>query len=101
VVRAGAHEDRREGWGDSEADDPADDPEDDGGRQEGSEQRDQEGDGKPSEGLSCSAPHLMVSGAGVEPGTDRTSCGKRAQARCRLDAVLFEHLGHHLRCLGG
>ena len=37
-------------------------------------------------------------GHAVESGTDRTLCGKPVRGLFRFDAMLFEHLGHHLRC---
>lgn len=37
-------------------------------------------------------------GHAVESGADRTLCGKPVRGLFRFDAMLFEHLGHHLRC---
>ena len=37
-------------------------------------------------------------GHAVEAGTERTLCGKPVRGLFRFDALLFEHLGHHLRC---
>lgn len=37
-------------------------------------------------------------GHAVESGNDRTLCGKTVRGLFRFDALLFEHLGHHLRC---
>ncbi len=38
-------------------------------------------------------------GHAVAQGADKTLCGTRVRGLYRFDAMLFEHLGHHLRCL--
>ena len=37
-------------------------------------------------------------GHAVDQGAERTLCGQPVRGLFRFDTMLFEHLGHHLRC---